>query len=168
MVLDRVGKKRAGAKDDVLEVWPSGFKDANGDGKHHAFSWTFFVAGLGPTWKVHTLSNCSSFACQKLFAETTVECTWHWRVIDFSHSVIVFYRSLKHFHGGADTPTISEENVDTTWESKLPAWLDEMPIMTKRKTGSGNNGKTGRGLVSLVTKNRTDYYKTNKKQSEKY
>ena len=42
-----------------------------------------------------------------------------------------YYRFLKGIYGLADIPTIFQERIDTTFEHKHLAWLDDIIIATK-------------------------------------
>ena len=42
-----------------------------------------------------------------------------------------YYRFLKRFYGLANLPTIFQERIDTTFEHKHTAWLDDIIIVTK-------------------------------------
>ena len=42
-----------------------------------------------------------------------------------------YYRFLKGFYRLADIPTIFQQEIDKTLENKLPAWLDDILVVTK-------------------------------------
>ena len=43
-----------------------------------------------------------------------------------------YYRFLIGFYDLADIPTVCHEKIDKTLESKHPAWLDDVLVVTKR------------------------------------
>ena len=57
-----------------------------------------------------------------------------------------YYRFLKGFHGLADIPTIFQENIDQALESKHPAWLDDIIVVTK-----GSKEEHMKGLLDVLT-----------------
>ena len=58
-----------------------------------------------------------------------------------------YYRFLKGFHWLPDIPTIFQENIDQTLESKHPAWLGDIIVVT-----NGSKEEHMRGLLDVLTK----------------
>ena len=75
-----------------------------------------------------------------------------------------WYRFLKGFYGLADIPTIFQEKIDKALENKLPAWLDDILVVTQ-----GPKEQQKRELIDVLTKlenpgytlieNKTNFFK---------
>ena len=58
-----------------------------------------------------------------------------------------YFRFLKEFYGISDIPTIFQEKINQTLESKHPAWLDDMILVKK-----GSKQKQMDELIDVLTK----------------
>ena len=72
-----------------------------------------------------------------------------------------YYRFLKGFYGLADIPTIFQEKIDQTLESKHPAWLDDIIIITK-----GPKEKHEKELFEVLTRLENAGYRLSENKSE--
>ena len=74
-----------------------------------------------------------------------------------------FYRFPKGFYGLADIPTIFQQKIDQTLETKHPAWLEDIIVITK-----GSKQEHMEELIDVLTKLENAGYRLSESKSERF
>ena len=90
----------------------------------------------------------------KLSDETSRQCVFALTGGNFSG----YYRFKKGFYGLADIPTIFQEKIDRTLEYCIPAWLDDIFVVTR-----GNKQHHEAKLLDILNKLEKAGYRASKK-----
>ena len=93
----------------------------------------------------------------KLSEETSQQCVFALIGGKFSG----YYRFKKGFYGHADIHTIFQEKIDRTLGYCIPAWLDDIIIVTR-----GSKQDHERKLFDVLNKLEKEGYRASKKKSE--
>ena len=91
--------------------------------------------------------------------------TVNYRYQKNARDLCIFAVTGGNFNGLADIPTLFQEKIDQTLESKHPAWLDDILVVTK-----GTKEQHKRDLIDVLTKlenagcrlseNKTEFFKS--------
>ena len=113
---------------------------------------------LDPIW-ISAIDLDNAYGQMKLSPETSKHCNF----AITGEKMNGYYRFLKGFYGPTDIPTIFQEKIDRTLGHQIPAWLDDIKIVTR-----GTKEQHTQKLESVPTKLENEGYKASKKKSKFY